>query len=596
MVSPIAPADAAGAGPSGPGEPAPPSPAAWRRFPWELGLVALVWFSLFPFSARLNNANERPRVLQARALVQRGSLSIGETFRNRRGRLMVRDLYGRTFTRPFVNDIALVCEDPTQQPPSCVGKIYPAKAPGTALLGVPALALARAAGLVQDGPGDEAAATWFLRYGGVVLPMLVALGLLGALLARAGLPTPLRRRVILAAGLGTTLFPYALAFVGHSLASGALVAGVYLLDRARRQPGPRAVAWATLGGHVTGWAVLFEYHAAIAVAAVGIWVVVSPHRRRLVPGFALGALGALGLHMALHQAMFGSPLKTGHFFLMTAHNRAGQAHGFMGIDGLHAEALMDNLFDPYMGLVPLMPWLAVGFLAGAPGLLRRGSGRLGVGPGRVLVAVPLVYLLFVSTLGNWRVMNGWSIGPRYLVPALLPMAFVAGVGWLRLARWLVAERLLAGLAAAAVVMVWADTAAFPSPPDSVGHTFAELAVPLLGQGYAVRNVFQALGDAGLWALGGLAGSAALWIALGRTGGTSQPPSPGDPPEPARVRSWAPARTAMSRLVALLAATAWLGYAAGVKPSPPKTRAAAQAFCKRAGEGQRPGAPPHPFWR
>ena len=63
-------------------------------------------------------------------------------------------------------------------------------------------------------------------------------------------------------------------------------------------------------------------------------------------------------------------------------------------------------------------------------------------------------------------MNGWSIGPRYLVPALLPAAFVAGVGWLRLTRWPLASRALAGLAAASVLVIWAITATFPSPPPT----------------------------------------------------------------------------------------------------------------------------------
>ncbi len=566
------------------------------RLPWELALVATIWLSLFPYSALLNNPNERTRVLQARALVERGSLAIGDTFRDRRGLLLVRDPYGNISPYPFVNDLALVCTDPTQSPPDCEGKLYPAKAPGAALLGVPALALARAAGLVPDGPRGEAAATWVLRYGGVALPMLLALAALSSLLGRAGLPPPLRRRVVLAAGLGTTLFPYAISFTGHATASGALLGGVFLLERARRQRGARGLAWASLGGHVTAWAVLFEYHAAIAVAVVGAWVLLSRDRGRLVPGFALGALGALAIHFAAHEAMFGSPLKTGHFFLLSAHNRAGQAHGFMGIDGLHAWALHGNLFDPYVGLVPLMPWLAVGFLAGAPSLLRRGAGTLPVGLGRTLVAIPLVYLLFVSTLGNWRVMNGWSIGPRYLVPALLPTAFVAGVGWLRLTRWPLASRALAGLAAASVVVVWAITATFPSPPPTARNPFAELALPLLSQGYGVRNVLQGVGGVGLWFLGALAAVAAAWIALGPPG--SPPEAPTQAPAPPRpLGPWARGSlpAAAARLAALAVAVLWLGVWARVRPSAPAARAQAQAYCKQFGEGIRPNGPPHPFW-
>ena len=499
-------------------------PGADTRGRWDLLLIGGLWLWLFPYSAALNNPNERTRVLQARAIAEYGQLHIGEIV-SVKGRLAARDLYGRIHGydarrgNAFVNDVALRCTAPEESPPACAGRIYPAKPPGAALLGVPALLLGRGLGFVPAGPDGEIRATWVLRYGGVAVWVLLGLLALGRLLRLAGVPAPLERRVVLAAGLGTAVLPYALMFVGHAVAGAAVVGGLVLLLRARHAARPHA--WALAGGHVTAWAVLLEYHAVLAVLALAVYATASADRRRLLPGFAVGALLAAGLFAGLHQTMFGSPFKTGHFFLMSAHNRASQAGGFLGIVGFRGAALRDHLVDPYMGLLPLMPWLVVGVAAGVVPALRGRLGALPAGASRALAAAVLLYLGFVSCLGQWREMNGWSIGPRYLLPAMLPMAVLAGIGWHQVAGWrvpvgAVLARVVAGLAAAATVAVTVVTAAFPSPPTSARNPFAELALPLLSDGFGVRNLGVPLGLGPLSLVPALllAAAAATWIALG----------------------------------------------------------------------------------
>ena len=465
---------------------------AFRPIPLALLLVALLWTYVFTYSVRLNNPNERTRVLQTRALVDQGHLRIGASLEDPRGRRFVRDLYGNDHRGIFVNDVAIVCEEAGEEPPDCTGGIYPAKAPGAAVLGAPVLWVAERLGFVGQAQEDEAKVTWVLRYGGVALPMLLALWVLSLLLRRMGFEELLIAKVIFATGLGTSIFPYAIMFVGHALAGACLLVGVYLLERARQDAWPHL--WAVAGGFVASCAVLMEYHAAIAVAVVGLWTLLSPARRRLLPGFVAGAMLAFGLHALLHIAMFGSPFKTGHYFLASAHNRDSQSDGFMGIDGFHFAALIDNLLDPYMGLLPLMPWLFVGAWAGIPKLLQKPQGQLSLGAGRVLAAIPLVYLLFVSMLGKWRVMNGWSIGPRYLLPAMLPLAFVAAVGWHHMARrGPVQAGLIRGLAGASMIIIAALTVVYPQPPAYIHNPFVELAMPLLDEGVGVRNIGLSLG-------------------------------------------------------------------------------------------------------
>ena len=493
------------------------------RLPWDLLLVLVIWLYIFPYSVGLNNPNERTRLLQARAIVDSGTLAIAQVFKDARGRWRARDLYGDEHGydprrgHVLVNDTALVCTDPAQEPPACEGLVYPAKAPGTALLGVPALALASKLGFIDSGAAGEPRATWAVRYGAVVPLMLLGLWAFGWLLRRRGESLALSRRAVVATGLGTTCFSYGIIFVGHALASAALMVGVASLVKARA--GGRVHLWAALGGLATASAVLLEYHAAIAVLPVALWVAVDSARGRLMPGFAIASAAVLAVYGALHQLMFLSPLKTGHFYLMSAHNRASQSTGFLGIEGVTLDAFGVHLVDSYMGLASFMPWLVVLGGIGLPILLIGPSGqqrepRFPVGAGRVLAAIPLIYLVFVSSLGKFRMMNGWSIGPRYLLPAMLPLAYCAAVAWGYLERrqfWV--GRALTGLVIVALVVVGAMTAAFPSPPNSVQSPFGEFALPLLREGWGVRHLGLMLG-VGLWPLWLLLAGAACWIVAG----------------------------------------------------------------------------------
>jgi hypothetical protein len=454
-----------------------------------LVLITVAWFYVFSYSQKLNNPNERTRVLQARALAS-GQFHIGHT--EKMGKEVI-DLYGDRFAGPFVNDVALVCHDETKSPPDCDGLIYPAKAPGTALLGLPAIAVAQGLGLVPDGRGSEALATWILRVFGVTIPMLLCLLAWISILRRFSLSEELIARVLLATGLGTGVYTYSGMFVGHALAGGVLVAGIWALLKAQDE-GTSKHRWAVFGGLFTGASVLFEYHAVVAVLCVGSWVVFDRKNWRAIPGFALGGLVALGIHSFVHIKCFGSPLQTGHFYLLTEHNRTYQSSGFLGITGFHSGSLKAHLFDPYMGFLFIMPWIIFGWLAGGWAVLKSRGDVEGRSLRWLLFAIPLVYLLFVSLLYPWDVMNGWSVGPRYLVPATLPLTLLIALGWSYAEeRWWWTGRVLSGLAAASVVMIASVTVIFPSLSDKLSNPFADVAWPMLNEGFGAPNLGARLG-------------------------------------------------------------------------------------------------------
>ena len=521
--------------------------AAWT-------LVALAWVYVFPYSQRLNNPNERTRVLQARALAD-GTFAIGEQLVSPFGATVTRDLYGDLHPGLYVNDVAVVCTDPAASHPHCAGPLYPAKAPGAALLGAPIARLGEQLGWIAPGTAGEPALTRLLRLTVISLPILLALLLMAVELRRRGVPEPLVARVLLAVGLGTTVFSYGLSFTGHAVAGATLLVGAFLL---RGRPSlPRA----TLGGFVAASTVLFEYHGAIAVACIGVWVAVTPRRWRRFVGFGLGALAAFAIFAWAHDAMFGSPFRTGHFFLASPHNIESQSGGFLGISGLYAGSLGDHLFSPYMGLVPMMPFLVV---TGGWGIVR--ALRHGDGADRAIAAMPIVYLIFVCTLDKWRMMTGWSIGPRYLVPALLPLAYCAGRGWRDIEERAPSGVIGAvrGLAAAAVVIVLAVTVAYPSPPSDLQNTFADFALPLLREGYAVPTLASELGleHGTLYPLVALAAIAIAWIL------------------------WVPRRP-LATFVGALLLVGWVGGLAQLDLTPPAAREAALSFARGSIEGETP---------
>lgn len=533
-------------------------------------LVGAVWLYLFPYSTALNNPNERTRVLQARALARSGDLNIGAVVRER-GRLVYIDPYGRQTRHPFVNDVAVTCQDGEREGPGqCAGPLYPAKAPGAALLGLPLLAAADALGLIPDGPAGEPHATWTLRLS-IALLCFSGLWAVSRLLTAGGVRPGLVAAVVLGLGLGSSVLPYGISFVGHAAAGAVIVLGLVALgDAGAGGGGPRwsRVARTTLAGALVASAVLFEYHALVMVLPVALLPLVRRTWRAL-PGFAAGGLAVAALHLWLHDTMFGGPLRTGHLGLVTAHNRESQARGFLGLDGFHLDSLGAHLFDGYMGLGPTMPWL---LLLGGLGVVLafRRDGALPEAPSagpRALAIGVLLYVVFVSCLGNFRVMNGWSFGPRYLVPALMPLAVLAGLGWEWLARRTGTVAAIAGgLVGFSIVVYLALTAAYPSPPNDVMNPFAELAVPLLKAGYGVRNLGALFGGAWLWPLAAAALAAIALVTRGAPAGS-------------RVgRRWALAAIVTALLVVL-----WSGY----RPTAPDARERAIAFMKSTVEGVSP---------
>ena len=152
------------------------------------------------------------------------------------------------------------------------------------------------------------------------------------------------------------------------------------------------------------------------------------------------------------------------------------------------------------------------------------------------------------------------------------MGVLALVGWSRMAaRAPLLGWLMGALAGGSVILIGATTAAFPQPPASLSNPFAELALPLLQEGFGAGNLGAAMG-LHRWSL--LPWLLALALcALGISVG--------------------PALKARRRGAALLSATTMLGFVAAWAlwhPSPRVQAASALSFARKVTEGARPDRP------
>jgi hypothetical protein len=448
---------------------------------WPAAALLLVYLWAFPYFPTLRSANELPRVLLTQEIVRH------HTFR----------LDARLPELGSRFDIATTPE----------GHSYSNKAPGVSLLGVPVQLVLDAAGFTS-----LRASTWALRVLAVTLPCLAFLWWFWRLSLRfAPGREAARRSALLALALGSMALPYGMLFFSHALAGacagGAFVAAVRLArDEAER---PRVAA--LVCGLLAGAAVLVDYQALLAAAAVGAYLLVRRWRSALLA--AVGALPPLLLLLAYHAACFGSPWKTGYSFAVDpAHKQ-----GVLGIIGPNRVAMANALIAPDNGLIVLAPWVLLA-LVGIVVIARDRQARARVGAEALVCAlIALAYVLFVGSLVPEFGRAGWSVGPRYIGVAMPFFAWLAAAGF----AWCDARpapRVLAGaLLIVGVVVHVVGATTYPHWPTSFRHPLYEVSFRALREGLVPPSLGTWLGLPGVWSLvpAFVAAAALLAWALGR---------------------------------------------------------------------------------
>ena len=471
--------------------------AAGRRIQW---LLFAATFFTFAYFHQGGGWNQNARFAMVRAIVEEGNLRIdsylvyagvrsgpdtrlvrvpvrnaGFTFEGREYAFLWRDARGPHVplhgTDPDDRDRAreVTFVEPGQV--ACTGDVafhgghfHPAKAPGGALIAVPAYFLVHRAERMAGMDPDDG---WTLTLN-AWLTSVFSVGLLSALgcvlfcrlaLSLSGGRMPESLLASLTLAFGTMFLPYGTSLYEHNVIAVALLASFYLLYRVRETNDSsvpplsdgRERLYISLAGLCAGWAAITNYIMAVVVLLLFCYLLLAVRRKHGWLWFGLGLLGPFLLICAYNVACFGTPFTTNY-----SHEDPAFKTGSDAVLGLFLypqwSVFPTVLFSPYRGLFFSAPVL----LMGVYGLIvwaRDGRTRA---EAWLMISILLFFLLFVMTFNGWH--GGWAVGPRYLAPALpfLAMPLVAGF-----ARFFKTTCALALLSVAIAILV---TAVDPQAP------------------------------------------------------------------------------------------------------------------------------------
>ncbi|HEY7410878.1 MAG TPA: hypothetical protein VII13_09065 [Vicinamibacteria bacterium] len=350
------------------------------------------------------------------------------------------------------------------------GHEYSDKAPGIALLSLPAYAVAYAVkGEQREMDRFQGVASWLCQVTAVSLPSAFAAVALFAVLQGIGLGAPAAAALTVAYALGTLAFPYSTLLYGHQTATA------FVLVAFARVVGGRAgfAAGALLAG-----AVVVDYTAAVPAAVVGGYALARGGARlgRLAAGAAIPVI----VLAAYHTAAFGHPLALPYGFSIQQPRHRGV---FMGLGAPDPRVLYYILVDEYRGLFYGAPWL----LLAVPGLVLLLRDPLHRGVGLVSGTVAVFYLWLAASLSDWH--GGWAMGPRHLVPALPYLALGVGAVFTRARpRWRRVAAAGAALGAAwSVALMLIGTSVKPEVPRSIEQPWQGFLLPAFAEGRLAQN-------------------------------------------------------------------------------------------------------------
>lgn len=386
--------------------------SSWQRWSW-IAAIGFATGASAPYLSRLMNANERPRLLQAVAIVDHGSFAIDA--------VVARGIApGPDVSRaPAIGATATV----------------PNKPPGATLPALIVYGLGRAIGA----PPDLAALTLGARLLGAWLPTL----LLAWFAARRLGDDAHARAAVTIVVLGTPLASYAHVLFGHSLAALCLFVGAtWMLDAWRDAAGRSTLRRAALGGLVAALGVVVEYGVVFAAVPLGVAAAFAWRRGARAPVIAavLGAVVPMVALGAYHHAVYGSAFSTGYHQAIDAGFAEIHGRGLLGLTWPRAGDVLDDLVSPYGGLLYWAPVVA---------FVPWGWSRLPDGDARSFArAHAWVFVAMLALTLGLEQAGGWRVGPRYLVAALPAIAPLLAVVLRGIGTREVASALLVG------VVVW----------------------------------------------------------------------------------------------------------------------------------------------
>lgn len=316
------------------------------------------------------------------------------------------------------------------------GHYYSDKAPGTALLAVPFVALGRVilqwAGWDPESPSSVLALSYVANVCVIAAPSAIAASILFLLALRLGSTYGGATFSAISMSLATPVWAFSTVFFGHVLAGACLLLAFALAFELRdsKSDTRRDLFLGFAIGFAAGWATVTEYPAAPASVALAlltlsqVWRDGWSRRGRIALGVAGGGLVCLAVLLSYQYAAFGSLLSVTY-----SHYQPGQFPvmdtGFHGLTYPRIGIMASLLISPHLGLLLLAPIL---FFApfGLFLLWKQGSARAFALGAAILAAY---YWLFNASFVAWD--GGWGYGPRYMVAAIPVLCIGLAPFWSR---------------------------------------------------------------------------------------------------------------------------------------------------------------------
>jgi hypothetical protein len=359
------------------------------------------------------------------------------------------------------------------------GRYYTDKPPGLSFLAIPVVA----AGINRTGGNvDSDNAEDFAR-----LATMASVGVNGTISALASAMLFLtairlgaaRTGAVFAAGtlaFATPFCGWSTAFFAHSVSGSLLMFGAAAIafgfvGESAGQSKPFPMLFGLGLGMLLGFTVVVDLTAAPACLLGGVVTLALASRRgaatvlKIAPFLLLG--GVLGLLPLLvyDKLAFGSPFKLGYSANVGSE---GFQQGFFGITWPKPRVAVKLLFSRYRGLLPLSPVLAL-VPVGLYAMWREPHKRIAAG---AILIVFCSFLWINASYVYWW--GGYSLGPRYLVPALPLCCLALAFAWPR-AFWARAVTLI--LLAASLVLSLICAVAGIFAPDSIPNPVSDFFLP-----------------------------------------------------------------------------------------------------------------------
>lgn len=314
-----------------------------------------------------------------------------------------------------------------------------------------------------------------------------------------------------ALGAGSLVFAYSTVFFGHVLAGAALFAALVAIERAVSRG-----RWALIGGFFAGLAVLVELPAALGVAILGVYLFRLAGVVRLA-GFVAGVLPPVLVLLGYQWAAFGSPLSTGYAHVADPEFAAGMSRGVLGVGWPRPSALAGMFFGRARGLFYLAPVLLLAVVGLARGVAHPPTRA------RAITATAIVLAFALLSAGYYMWWGGAALGPRHFVPALPFLCL--GFAWLAPGARPAVAVTFAVLLVVSVANQLAGVAVSPLAPPDVdllfGHSWGNLARGRLAIYPGSTNLGLLLGLPGPFSLAplGLLWALGIWSFLSAVGRT-----------------------------------------------------------------------------